>query len=155
MRRRWLALILISVISVSGIGVIVFWNWFESSTPLPHELVCQLTGEDALNDTTVVNVYGADLGLMIEYQTRLHFIFGDTFGPDKWDWRSNTIAYTDDSDPSDGILLSGWITDSATHLAKELINSQKIDNVEMTVIPTTAYSHDDCLYIFYMIRFLC
>ncbi|MFW9986193.1 MAG: DUF4185 domain-containing protein [Candidatus Odinarchaeota archaeon] len=150
MRRRWLAFILITVIIISGISVFVLWNWFERSTPLPHEMVCQLTGEDALNDTTVVNVYGADLGLMIDYQARLHFIFGDTFGPDKWDWRSNTMAYSDDSNPSDGILLTGWITDTATHLAKELIHSQKIDYVEKTVIPTAAYSRDDCLYIFYM-----
>jgi len=98
-------------------------------------MVCQLTGEDALNDTTVVNVFGADIGLMVSYQGRLHLIFGDTFGPDKWDWRSNTMAYTDDTNPSDGIILTGWITDNATHLAKELIHSAKIDELEKTVIP--------------------
>jgi hypothetical protein len=150
LRRRWCALILICIMIFSGVSIILIWNWYQSIKPLPHEMVCQLTGEGALNDTTTVNVYGADVGLIIEYQTRLHFIFGDTFGPDKWDWRSNTMAYTDDSDPSDGILLTGWITDTATHLAKELIHSQKIDDVEKTVIPTAAYSHDDCLYIYYM-----
>jgi len=117
---------------------------------LPHEMVCQLTGEDALNDTTVVNVFGADIGLMVSYQGRLHFIFGDTFGPDKWDWRSNTMAYTDDINPSDGIILTGWITDNATHLAKELIHSAKIDELEKTVIPTAAYARGDCLYIYFM-----
>jgi hypothetical protein len=112
--------------------------------------VCQLTGEEALNDTTVVNVYGTDLGIMVVFQDRLYFVFGDTFGPDKWDWRSNTMAYTSDSDPSDGIMLTGWVTDHATHLAKELIHSAKIDEVEKTVIPTAGYASADCLYLFYM-----
>jgi hypothetical protein len=113
-------------------------------------MVCQLTGEDALNDTTIVNVYGTDLGIMVEFQDRLNFVFGDTFGPDKWDWRSNTMAYTSDLDPSDGIMLNGWIADHATHLAKELIHSAKIDEVEKTVIPTAGYAHAGCLYLFYM-----
>lgn len=113
-------------------------------------MVCQLTGEDATNDTTLVNVYGTDIGIMVRHQDRMHFIFGDTFGPDKWDWRSNTMAYTLDDDPSDGIILTGWITDSSTHLAKELISSLKVDDVEKTVIPTTAYSSGDCLYVFFM-----
>lgn len=130
--------------------MIVGFLFLQSTAGLPHEMVCQLTGEDALNDTTLVNVYGADIGLMVEYQDRLLFVFGDTFGPDKWDWRSNTIAYTLDTDPSDGITLTGWITDNATHLAKELIHSKKTDGDEMTAIPTAAYSNDDCLFIFYM-----
>ncbi len=148
MRRRWIAIALIILIIItvgSAIAILqLLPRW------LPHEMVCQLTGEDALNDTTPVNVYGADIGLMVSFQSRLHFIFGDTFGPDKYDWRSNTIAYTLDSDPSDGIMLTGWITDNTTHLAKELIHSAKIDEVEMTVIPTAAYANENCLYIFYM-----
>lgn len=148
MRRRWVAIILIVLIILTmGITIAVFQllpRW------LPHEMVCQLTGEDALNDTTPVNVYGADIGLMVSFQSRLLFIFGDTFGPDKYDWRSNTIAYSLDSDPTDGIMLTGWITDNVTHLAKELIHSAKIDEVEMTVIPTAAYANEHCLYIYYM-----
>jgi hypothetical protein len=60
------------------------------------------------------------------------------------------MAYTTDTDPSDGIVLSGWITDSATHLAKELIHSAKIDEVEMTVIPTTAVTWGNYLYVYFM-----
>lgn len=150
MRRRWyvviLAVLLVSTVVVSVFLLVFLPRWSQ----LPHEMVCQLTGEDALNDTTVVNVYGADVGLMVLFQDRLNFIFGDTFGPDKWDWRSNTMAYTMDLDPSDGIMLSGWVTDNATHLAKELIHSAKVDAVEKTVIPTAAYAQEDCLYIFYM-----
>jgi hypothetical protein len=60
------------------------------------------------------------------------------------------MAYTTDTDPSDGIMLNGWITDSVTHLAKELIHSAKIDGVEMTVIPTTAVTSGDYLYVYFM-----
>ncbi|MFW9831762.1 MAG: DUF4185 domain-containing protein, partial [Candidatus Thorarchaeota archaeon] len=147
-KKRLIAILVILLISLGGIYV--GFLFFQSLTGLPHEMVCQLTGEDALNDTTSVNVYGTDIGLMVEYQDRLHFIFGDTFGPDKWDWRSNTMAYTLDTVPSDGIILTGWITDNATHLAKELIQSEKTDGIEMTAIPTAAYSNGDCLFIFYM-----
>ncbi len=149
MRRRWIAaLVLVLLIITFGFALIVinFPQWSQ----LPHEMVCQLTGEEATNDTTIVNVYGADVGLMVVFQDRLHLIFGDTFGPDKWDWRSNTMAYTDDTDPSDGIVLTGWITDSATHLAKELIHSAKIDEVETTVIPTTAVVVGERLYVYVM-----
>jgi hypothetical protein len=150
MRQRCLVIIII-VLLVSMMGITAFvLVLLPRLSILPHQMVCQLTGEDALNDTTVVNVYGADIGLMVTYHDRLHFIFGDTFGPDKWDWRSNTMAYTDDIDPSDGIVLTGWITDSATHLAKELIHSAKIDEIEKTIIPTTAYTREGCLYIYYM-----
>ncbi len=140
--------ILVLLLLTLGIAVILINlpQWLQ----LPHEMVCQLTGEEATNDTTVVNVFGTDIGLMIVFHDRLHFIFGDTFGPDKWDWRSNTMAYTDDTDPSDGIVLTGWITDSATHLAKELIHSAKIEDVETTIIPTTAVVVDDCMYVYVM-----
>lgn len=150
MRKRTVAIILIVLILGSAFGVFFIFTFLGQYSPLPHEMVCQLTGEDALNDTTVVNVYGADVGLMVEWQDRLHFIFGDTFGPDNWDWRSNTMAYTLDTDPSDGIILTDWITDNVTHFAKELIHSLKVDEVEMTVIPTAAYSSGVCLYVYYM-----
>lgn len=148
-RRRVAGFFIIIIIVTLGISAIIFF-FLPQWSQLPHEMVCQLTGADALNDTTVVNVYGTDVGLMVEYKDRLNFIFGDTFGPDGWDWRSNTMAFTIDTDPSDGIMLTNWITDNATHLAKELIQSKKVDNEEMTVIPTAAYSTGDSLYIYYM-----
>ncbi|MFX1403865.1 MAG: DUF4185 domain-containing protein [Promethearchaeota archaeon] len=150
MNRRHVGLIVLVLLLVTlGIGAFMVY-FLPGWSVLPQEMVCQLTGEDALNDTTIVNVYGADIGLMVTFQDCLHFIFGDTFGPDKGDWRSNTMAYTTDPDPSDGITLSGWITDSATHLAKELIHSAKIDEIEMTAIPTTAVVVGDYLYVYFM-----
>ncbi len=123
------------------------------ASSLSHQLHAQLTGASALNDTSLVDVRGTDLGLIFAHQGRHFFVFGDTFGFGSGfasNWRSNTMAYSLDSDPSDGILLRGWITDPLSHNASELISSLKVDYLEMTCIPTTAFSYDDKMFIYYM-----
>ncbi|WP_169082490.1 DUF4185 domain-containing protein [Paenibacillus sp. PL91] len=119
--------------------------------------VAQLTGKDSMNGTDRYAVSGTDLGSMFQAGDRSYFVFGDTFG-DREDgstgaggsfWRSNTLAYSTDIDPSDGIMFDGMITDDIG-LAKELLPSKKIDFDEMTKIPTHGVSANDSLYLYYM-----
>jgi len=128
--------------------------WFVSrDTVLPHQMLCQLTGKDALNDTRPADVYGTDVGIMVARGVRMYFVFGDTFGLGGLGglhWRSNTMAYTVDTNPADGVPLTGWITNDSTGFAKELVSSLKEDNVEMTCIPTAVYDSGACLYLYYM-----
>ncbi|MFD0712713.1 DUF4185 domain-containing protein [Paenibacillus sp. GCM10027626] len=119
--------------------------------------VGQLTGADSPNKTDRFGVYGTDLGSMINADDRTYFVFGDTFGERPAGmtggggsfWRSNTIAYATDQDPSDGISFDGMIVDELG-LAKELLPSAKVDYDEMTKIPTHGLYANGALYLYYM-----
>ncbi len=146
-----------SVIFCIVILVALVWIAYPSfmintETNLPHEMHAQLTGQDALSDTTAFDVGGTDLGIIVKHNAQYYYIFGDTFSGSNMagNWRSNTIALSDDTDPSNGIMLNNWIITPGTSSAKELISSLKVDNVEMTCIPTTAISYDGNMYIYYM-----
>ena len=140
------------------IVIILIGLWWPGFTPnsdqnLPHQMHGQLTGQDATVDSTVFGVGGTDLGIIVKHETEFFFFFGDTFSSTDsmtGNWRSNTLAISTDTDPSNGISLDDWIVEPTTGLAKELISSLKIDNVEMTCIPTTAVSIDGILYVYYM-----
>lgn len=119
--------------------------------------LAQLTGKDSLNHTDRYAVYGTDLGSMFTMGDQTYFVFGDTFGerPEGMTggggsyWRSNVMAYSPDSDPSDGITFDGMITDEVG-LAKELIPSKKLDYDEMTVIPTHGLTANGAMYLYFM-----
>ena len=119
--------------------------------------IAQLTGADSLNDTDVYGVYGTDLGSMFDVEEKTYFVFGDTFGERPAGmtgcggsfWRSNTMAYTTDEDPSDGITFDGMIVDDL-NLAIELLPSAKRDYEEMTKIPTHGLYANDAMYLYYM-----
>lgn len=119
--------------------------------------VGQITGAESPNKTDRYAVYGTDLGSMMNAGDRTYFVFGDTFGERPADqiggggslWRSNTLGYTTDADPSDGISLDGMIEDDIG-LAKELLPSKKIDYDEMTKIPTHGIEANGALYLYYM-----
>ncbi|MBB6732005.1 DUF4185 domain-containing protein [Cohnella sp. CBP 2801] len=121
------------------------------------EKVSQITGADSPNKTDRFAVYGTDLGSMINDGDKTYFVFGDTFGERAADqiggggsfWRSNTIGYTTDSNPADGIALDGMIADDIG-LAKELLPSKKVDYDEMTKIPTYGIAANGALYLYYM-----
>ena len=118
---------------------------------LPHTLHAKLTGGDAVSDSTVWDVYGTDLGIIVKHNSKYHYIFGDTFGNKSGlNWRSNVMAYSTDTDPSNGITIDGWIPSPLNGYAGELISSLKIDYVEMTSIPSAALSYNGNMYIFYM-----
>ena len=119
--------------------------------------VSQITGAESPNRTDRHAVYGTDLGPMFNVGDKTFFVFGDTFGeraPEQTGgggsfWRSNTIGYTTDADPADGIRLDGMIADD-TGLAKELLPSKKTDYDEMTKIPTHGLSANGAMYLYYM-----
>ncbi len=56
-------------------------TWLDENTPrlpetfVPHWMVAQLTGQYALNDSTLADVMGTDLGIVVKYQGRYHYIF--------------------------------------------------------------------------------
>src|SRR5258708_5784086 len=119
--------------------------------------VAQLTGPTSPNKTGKYEVAGQDLGSMFKAGGKTWFVFGDTFGrrtPGMTggggsEWRSNTLAYSTDTNPSDGIKLDGYIVDS-TKWAQELISAKQVDGVEMTVIPTYGFAANGAMYLDYM-----
>ena len=149
-KLKLLIIILFTILSLIISPATNFFTSILGDTYLPHELHSQLTGAAALTDTTPYDVYGTDLGIILKHNGQYHYIFGETFSIGTTNWRSNTIAYSTDADPSDGISLNGWILDPIAVKAKELISSLKLDYVEMTCIPTAALSYNDIIYIYYM-----
>lgn len=121
------------------------------------EQVGQITGAEGPGDTTQYAVNHTDLGSMFEHDGKVWFVFGDTFGERSPDftggggsfWRSNVLAFTEDDDPSDGIHLDSMVLDSSG-TAMELLPARKIDNDEMTVIPTHGFAVGDRMYLHYM-----
>ena len=121
--------------------------------------VSQLTGPSSPNKTDRFEVAGQDLGSMFEADGKTWFVFGDTFsrltpgmtggGAGAGLWRSNTLAYTTDTNPADGITLDGYIVDN-TGSAKELLSAKQVDNVEFTVIPTYGFAANGAMYLDYM-----
>jgi Domain of unknown function (DUF4185) len=121
------------------------------------ERVAQLTGADSINHTDRVEVAGQDLGSMFEAGGKTWFVFGDTFGkrtPEQTggggeEWRSNTLAFATDQDPANGITFDGYITDERGW-AREVIPGKKVDNDEMTIIPTYGFAAGGAMYLHYM-----
>jgi hypothetical protein len=119
--------------------------------------VAQLTGPQSVNRTDRFEVAGQDLGSMFEMNGKTWFVFGDTFGQREPgftggggdEWRSNALAYSTDTDLDDGVRLDGYITDERGW-AKELLSSEKVDNSEMTVIPTYGFTAGGAMYLAYM-----
>ncbi|NMO16682.1 DUF4185 domain-containing protein [Pyxidicoccus fallax] len=102
-------------------------------------------------------VYGTDLGIVWDKGGGEVFVlFGDTFGAG-WcgnggcggGWRSNVLARSSDTALANGLSFSTMIQDYARH-AKEILPSRKIDNDEMTVIPTAGVTVGSRHYIHYM-----
>ena len=121
------------------------------------EQVGQVTGADSPSKTDQYAVHGTDLGSMFQFDRKTWFVFGDTFGersPTQIGgggsfWRSNTLGFTTDTDPTDGITLDGMIVDEG-NAALELLPSLKDDNVEMTVIPTHGFAANGAMYLHWM-----
>ncbi len=121
-------------------------------------LVSQLTGPGSENRTDARwQVNGTDLGIMWESRPgEVSVAFGDTFGSD-WeppgavggDWRSNVLAFSSDTDLSDGMTIDAMVQDSACHAA-EILDSRHVRNFETTVIPTSGFAIGDRQYLSYM-----
>ncbi|HEX5591275.1 MAG TPA: DUF4185 domain-containing protein [Candidatus Limnocylindrales bacterium] len=121
--------------------------------------VSQLTGPSSPNRTDRFEVAGQDLGSMFEAGGKTWFAFGDTFsmltpgmtggGAGTGLWRSNTLAYTTDTDPTDGITFDGYVVDD-TGAAKELLHAKQVDYDEFAVIPTHGFAANGAMYLHYM-----
>ncbi|WP_067894198.1 DUF4185 domain-containing protein [Nocardia vaccinii] len=120
--------------------------------------VSQLTGPGSQNRTDVRwQVDDTDLGLMWESAPgRIAVAFGDTFGtgfrdggPSGGDWRSNVIGFSSDHDLAHGMKIDNMVSDAPCH-ATEVLGSYKVNNFEITVIPTSGFALGDRQYLSYM-----
>ncbi|MBF6214977.1 DUF4185 domain-containing protein [Nocardia puris] len=120
--------------------------------------VSKQTGANSVNRTDKRwQVDGTDLGIMWESAPgEIAVAFGDTVGQGfhppggmGGDWRSNVLAFSSDRDLSDGMTYDRMVTDSRCHAA-EILSSRKMDNVEITTIPTSGFALGDRQYLSYM-----
>ena len=119
---------------------------------LEVEMVSPLTGPESPSRTLERwNIKGTDLGITFRHDGKTYIVFGDTFGRagiEKPDWRSNVMGVIQ-QDPRHAYLMTEAITDENGD-AKELLASLKIPKNEYTVMPTSAISVGDRMYIHYM-----
>lgn len=111
----------------------------------PAIVISKVTGPGSLDQTDQAwDIHGTDLGIMWPSASGdMMVVFGDTFG-EGWappggngsNWRSQVITRSSDRELADGMTLDRAVLDEEGR-AKELIPSFKIDNVEMTTIPTS------------------
>ena len=109
----------------------------------------QQTGPASVNFTQAVDVCGTDYGIMFDWLDRTYVAYGETqacsaagAGP-----KSQTMAYTSDRRPADGLTLDGWITDRNGR-AKELFPETEAGG--FASIPTGAIATGENAYLFYM-----
>lgn len=114
------------------------------------------------NTTTMYDVGGTDLGIVWEMNKGRYGVFlGDTFGkafvPDQDDpanfgdnWRCNVLAFSEDFNLEDGLILNSMVTDEDGN-AKELIpgGKDKSGNGDWTSIPTAAIRANNKDYVHY------
>lgn len=114
-------------------------------------VVQQLTGPGSPNQTYERwNVGGTDLGFTFFHDDSLYMVFGDTYGRERLDWRSNTMAkLAEVESPAAGLEFEQFISDP-TGRATELLSSQKVYWVEQTVIPTNGVSVGERMFLHYM-----
>ncbi|KAA0021716.1 DUF4185 domain-containing protein [Antrihabitans cavernicola] len=120
--------------------------------------VSKQTGAHSINRTDKRwQVQGTDLGIMWESAPgEIATAFGDTIGKNLHppggmgdDWRSNVLAFSTDKNLADGTTYDSMVQDSRCHAA-ELLSSQKLDNIEITTIPTSGFAIGKRQYMSYM-----
>ncbi|BAW10479.1 DUF4185 domain-containing protein [Nocardia seriolae] len=120
--------------------------------------VAKLTGANSVNRTDKRwQVQGTDLGIMWESgPDEIAIAFGDTVGRDFHppggmgeDWRSNLLAFSKNRDLANGVVFDHMVTDDRCH-ATELLSSRKMDNIEITTIPTSGFAIGERQYMSYM-----
>lgn len=98
------------------------------------------------------NIHGTDLGIMVNHGDELMVIFGDTFGECTEAgnlWRSNVMLTATDAPASDGVMITGARPAAGNGHAAALVQGAHQPNGvgEVTVIPTTAISVGQALYM--------
>jgi hypothetical protein len=128
------------------------WPALAQDHAVTTTLVGPLTGPGAPSDMRTPDVCGTDIGTMAEMDGTIIIAFGDTFG---WqggncrkfgpNMRSNAIAFTTDTDPSDGVTID----DSADGRAIAAIEGRHMAAFtgEQTRIPTAMVAVGDTLYL--------
>ncbi|WP_040813993.1 DUF4185 domain-containing protein [Nocardia concava] len=120
--------------------------------------VAKLTGANSVNRTDKRwQVQGTDLGIMWESAPdEIAIAFGDTVGRDFHppggmgeDWRSNLLAFSKNRDLANGVVFDRMVADDRCHAA-ELLSSRKMDNIEITTIPTSGFALGNRQYMSYM-----
>ena len=107
--------------------------------------IAQQTG--AVAQTAAVDVCGTDYGISFDWLDRTFVAFGETLGcQNRQVVRSQTLAFSSDRAPQDGLTFDGWVTD-ASGRARELFPD---DTPAASAIPTGAIAVGDRAYIFYM-----
>ncbi len=118
------------------------------------QIISRLTGTPSLNNTkTPYDIGGTDLGIPIRYKNKTYFLFGDTFSGEDVDtggnWRRNTVAWSSDTNLSDGIKFDGFAVDKKSPQAKQTFTSNIPPNV-VTNIPTGGITIKDRMYAWFM-----
>jgi hypothetical protein len=121
-----------------------------------------MTGENFYNPNNTArdwNVGGTDLGVIWEMEPGNYGIFfGDTFGsdfrpnqsspgPNGGSWRSNVLAFSNDTNLEDGLKINSMLED-ANGNAREIIYSPKTAT-DITSIPTAAIRANGADYVHY------
>lgn len=121
-----------------------------------------MTGENFYNPNNTArdwNVGGTDLGVIWEMEPGNYGIFfGDTFGsdfrpnpsnpgPNGGSWRSNVLAFSNDTNLEDGLKINSMLEDADGN-AREIIYSPKTAT-DITSIPTAAIRANGADYVHY------
>ncbi|MGG4341279.1 DUF4185 domain-containing protein [Paenibacillus lautus] len=146
------------VLAVSIIFASAWAGSAEALTPEGTKMIARVTGATPVGETMPnpnqthvnYNVGGTDLGIVWDKGGGEFFIaFGDT-NDTAGNWnRSNLLAISSDTNLEDGLTFSTMIQ-SRPGQAKEILPSKKINNDEMTVIPTAGVTVGNRHYIHYM-----
>lgn len=146
------------VLAVSIIFASAWAGSAEALTPEGTKMIARVTGATPAGETMPnpnqthvnYNVGGTDLGIVWDKGGGEYFIaFGDT-NDTAGNWnRSNLLAISSDTNLEDGLTFSTMIQSKPGH-AKEILPSKKINNDEMTVIPTAGVTVGNRHYIHYM-----
>jgi hypothetical protein len=83
---------------------------------LSVDLVEKEFGIDGADKGRIVDICGADLGSVFDWNGRTYVLYGDTFGcpvtpTSQPNWRASAVAFTTDNILADGIQMAGWLTD--------------------------------------------
>jgi hypothetical protein len=116
-------------------------------------------GQGDINQTASrFAVHATDLGIMWrDSRGRVAIAFGDTYGagwgghgagPETADWRFNTLAFSTDTDLTDGLRIDSMVTDRPGHARQVLAGDPAVP--EVTVIPTAAVSVGSRDFLHYM-----
>ncbi len=130
-------------------------------------MIARVTGSTLPSDTVPnpnntgpdFDVYGTDLGLMWHMDgNRVGMYFGDTSGEgfvinrnggNGSNWRSNVLAFTSDTDLTDGLTIDSMILDDEGKALEVCPGGKANPDVYQTSIPTSAIrvGDTDCIHI--------